>query len=139
MTSRVRCSGFRLHLDAGCTEGAITLAELSKAAQMRRKAAEGYTIGQVARLFHVSYHHAHGAIRNHAGARDTYVEPGGRAADVQGDPTLMSDEQLFDMWNNEGNARKFAIMRTEASKELDERYPDESWMQKAEEYKKARR
>lgn len=98
------------------------MAQLSLAAQMRRKKAEGYSTGQVARLFGVSYHQAYQAVVRDAGARDTIT--GAKVEAGPEDLSTATDKALVALFNTEGNGKRFALIRRAAEDELEKRYPD---------------
>lgn len=103
--------------------------QLSAAAQMRAARAEGLSVGEIARLFGVSYHHAYANVVTKAGSAPYSTKlaiaeasgVGGASADLIG----LTNEALIRIQSQSGGGKRGAERRTAARKVLAERLPDE--------------
>lgn len=107
------------------------MAMLSKSAQMRRKRAEGFTVGQVARLFGVSYHQAYAAVVTHRASRDTEVASPRGSVLTDLTAAIMpnaTEDALFTILLNRDKRK--AADRVAAREELDRRDPSGDWLER---------
>lgn len=125
---------------------AVSTPTLSKAGQMRLKKAQGMSVGDIARLFGVSYHYAYNAVVFNAkrGSRvvTTGAPVGARRKDEVGisglepAPRLMTEvqlsalteEQLLEAVATRGKTREQKDDWRTVRDELDRRDPSGSWL-----------
>ena len=106
------------------------VAKLSQAGQMRLKKAQGMSVGDIARLFGVSYHNAYNAVVYHASRNSILVVENSRTTTKANVPVRgmtasqlaeLSEEELIRLFNAPAPTKLQRLDRAVATNEIDRR------------------